>query len=34
MQKETGQLAKPSQVMKVRRDMARVRTIIHELAKL
>ncbi len=32
MQKGTGQLAKPDQVKKVRRDIARIHTIIHERA--
>ncbi len=32
MQKGTGQLAKPDQVKKVRRDIARIHTIIHEIA--
>jgi large subunit ribosomal protein L29 len=34
MQKATGQLARPSQVVKVRRNIARVYTIIDEMAKL
>lgn len=33
MQKGTGQLAKPDQVKKVRRDIARVHTIINELTR-
>jgi large subunit ribosomal protein L29 len=33
MQKGTGQLAKPDQVKKVRRDIARVHTIINEMAR-
>ncbi len=32
MQKGTGQLSKPDQVKKVRRDIARIHTIIHEIA--
>jgi len=32
MQKGTGQLSKPDQVKKVRRDIARIHTIIHERA--
>ncbi len=32
MQKGTGQLAKPDQVKKVRRDIARIHTILHEMA--
>jgi len=31
MQKATGQLSKPHQVKKVRRDLARIQTIITEL---
>lgn len=34
MQKATGQLAKPDQVKKVRRDLARIKTIITELASV
>lgn len=30
MQKGTGQLSKPDQVKKVRRDIARVKTVINE----
>ncbi len=33
MQKGTGQLAKPSQVKLVRRDIARINTILSELAR-
>ncbi len=33
MQKGTGQLVKPDQVKKVRRDIARVNTIINEMAR-
>lgn len=33
MQKATGQLAKPSEVKKVRRDMARIHTILNEKAR-
>ena len=33
MQKSTGQLAKPDQVKKVRRDIARIHTIIEEMAR-
>ncbi|MDD1606437.1 MAG: 50S ribosomal protein L29 [Methylococcaceae bacterium] len=32
MQKGTGQLSKPDQVKKVRRDVARVQTILNEMA--
>lgn len=32
MQKGTGQLAKPDQVKKVRRDIARIHTLIKEMA--
>ncbi len=32
MQKGTGQLSKPDQVKKVRRDIARVQTILNEMA--
>ena len=32
MQKGTGQLSKPDQVKKVRRDTARVQTILNEMA--
>ncbi len=32
MQKGTGQLAKPDQVKKVRREIARIHTILHEMA--
>jgi len=32
MQKGTGQLAKPDQVKKVRREVARIHTILHEMA--
>ncbi len=32
MQKGTGQLAKPDQMKKVRRDIARIHTILHEMA--
>ncbi len=31
MQKGTGQLARPSQVRAVRRDIARVKTVMHEM---
>jgi large subunit ribosomal protein L29 len=31
MQKGTGQLAKPDQVKKVRRDVARIQTILNEM---
>jgi large subunit ribosomal protein L29 len=34
MQKATGQLAKPDQVKKVRRDVARIHTILTELASV
>jgi len=34
MQKATGQLSKPDQVKKVRRDLARIHTIITELASV
>jgi large subunit ribosomal protein L29 len=33
MQKGTGQLTRPDQVKKVRRDIARVHTIINEMAR-
>ena len=33
MQKGTGQLAKPSEVKKVRRDIARIHTLISEMAR-
>ncbi|MEQ1543554.1 50S ribosomal protein L29 [Methyloglobulus sp.] len=33
MQKGTGQLSKPDQVKKVRRDIARVHTIINEMTR-
>ena len=32
MQKGTGQLSKPDQVKKVRRDVARIHTIINKMA--
>jgi large subunit ribosomal protein L29 len=32
MQKGTGQLAKPDQVKKVRRDIARIQTVLKEMA--
>jgi large subunit ribosomal protein L29 len=32
MQKGTGQLSKPDQVKKIRRDVARIHTIINEMA--
>ncbi len=32
MQKGTGQLAKPDQVKKVRRNIARIHTILNEMA--
>ena len=32
MQKGTGQLSKPDQVKKVRRDVARLHTILNEMA--
>ncbi|MGZ8954340.1 MAG: 50S ribosomal protein L29 [Methylovulum sp.] len=32
MQKGTGQLSKPDQVRKVRRDVARIHTILNEIA--
>ncbi len=32
MQKGTGQLARPDQVKKVRRDIARIHTILNEMA--
>ncbi len=34
MQKGTGQLSKPDQVKKVRRDIARIHTIVNEMARL
>ena len=33
MQKGTGQLARPDQVKKVRREIARVHTLINEMAR-
>lgn len=33
MQKGTGQLSKPDQVKKVRRDIARINTLINEMAR-
>ncbi len=33
MQKGTGQLSRPDQVKKVRRDIARVKTVMNEKAK-
>ncbi|MCK4840365.1 MAG: 50S ribosomal protein L29 [Methylococcales bacterium] len=33
MQKGTGQLAKPDQMKKVRRSIARIHTIINEMAR-
>ena len=33
MQKATGQLARPDQIGKVRKDIARVKTVISELAR-
>jgi large subunit ribosomal protein L29 len=32
MQKGTGQLSRPDQVKKVRRDVARIQTILNEMA--
>ncbi len=32
MQKGTGQLSKPSEVKRVRRDIARIKTIMNELS--
>lgn len=32
MQKGTGQLSKPDQIRKVRRDVARIHTILNEMA--
>lgn len=32
MQKGTGQLAKPDQIKKVRRDIARIHTVLTEMA--
>lgn len=32
MQKGTGQLSKPAQVKKVRRDIARIHTVLNEMA--
>ncbi len=34
MQKGTGQLSKPDQVKKVRRDIARVQTILNEMSRV
>jgi large subunit ribosomal protein L29 len=33
MQKGTGQLSRPDQVKKVRRDIARIKTVMNEKAK-
>ena len=33
MQKGTGQLARPDQVKKVRRDIARIKTVMNEKAR-
>lgn len=33
MQQATGQLARPDQVKKVRRDIARIKTVQHEKAR-
>jgi large subunit ribosomal protein L29 len=33
MQKSTGQLAKPDQVKKVRRDIARIHTVLEQMAR-
>jgi len=33
MQKGTGQLSKPDQMKKVRRDIARIHTVMNELAR-
>ena len=33
MQKGTGQLSRPDQVKKVRRDIARVKTVLNEKAR-
>jgi len=33
MQKGTGQLSKPAQMKKVRRDIARIHTVMNELAR-
>lgn len=33
MQKGTGQLAKPDQVKKVKRDIARIHTVLNEMAR-
>ncbi len=32
MQKGTGQLAKPDQIKKVRRDIARIHTVLNQMA--
>jgi large subunit ribosomal protein L29 len=34
MQKGTGQLARPDQVKKVRRDIARIQTVLTEKSKM
>jgi len=34
MQKGTGQLSKPDQVKKVRRDIARIHTVLNEMASV
>lgn len=33
MQQATGQLARPDQVKRVRREIARIKTVIHEKSK-
>lgn len=33
MQKGSGQLSKPDQVKRVRRDIARIKTVMHEKAR-
>lgn len=34
MQKGTGQLSKPSQIKQVRRDIARINTILNEMVRV
>lgn len=34
MQKGTGQLSRPDQIKKVRRDIARIRTVLNETASV
>ncbi len=34
MQKGSGQLSKPDQVKRVRREIARIKTVLHEMARV